>query len=661
MFWGIEGVWVFYLLALLAVVVFVHGVISHGLLWRKGRRSAQATGARHSLRRLILDGLLGRRIFKGDVAAGAMHLLILWGFLGLFLGTTLDAADHYFVSFLHGDIYLVFSTCVDLAGVMFLAGLLWALFRRYAQRVARLENRLGDLLMLLWLLAIAASGFLVEGLRLAVQSPSWRGWSFAGLATSHLWSGVSDLTIGYPAFWWCHAVLSLAFIAAIPHTKLFHLIAAPTSVFLADKPKVEASTDARAGEAYGFSARELVFLDACTRCGRCVDVCPSTGAGEPFSPRDFLLGSKSDAWRRHRPAIATPWKPKTEENDTSAGDSRQTASSWHCTTCRACLEVCPVYVATPDIVREVRRAAVERGTDVPSHLAQSLEKLFKYNNPWEASKKKRASWSKDLGVADLTKNRDKQPLCYFVGCTTAIDTRAQGLAKSFAEILGRAGVPFGTLGKKEPCCGDIARRVGEDGLFEEQMEGFQRLAERYRLDDIVTSSPHCYHTLHNEYALFPSADTADPSTPPKMRHYVEVLDELIRSRALRFGEQEELSVTYHDPCYLGRYNQMYDAPRRVLRAIPGVELTEMPRHGDASLCCGGGGGRMWQEELDADAKMSEIRIEEARSTGAQVLVTACPLCLIMLDDARKTAGLEDAIEVMDLNELVLSALEREEP
>lgn len=299
---------------------------------------------------------------------------------------------------------------------------------------------------------------------------------------------------------------------------------------------------------------------------------------------------------------------------------------------------------------------MEDGTQVPLLLSQTLEKLYKYNNPWEASKKNRAKWSQDLEISDLTKTGEEDPLCYFVGCTTALDTRAQDLARSFARILKHAGVPFGTLGKNEPCCGDIARRVGEDGLFEEQMESCLALFGRNNIRRVVTSSPHCFHTFRNEYPTFQALRPPDEKVHFDVRHYTQVIGELVSEGSIRFEKRLNIKVTYHDPCYLGRHNRVYDEPRKVIRSIPGIELVEMSHNRANSLCCGGGGGRMWQQDLDSKIKMSEIRIREAAETGAQIVITACPLCLIMLEDARKTASLEDTLRVMDLNELVVMAL-----
>ena len=304
-------------------------------------------------------------------------------------------------------------------------------------------------------------------------------------------------------------------------------------------------------------------------------------------------------------------------------------TAWYCTTCAACLEVCPVYGAAFEAVSKKRALLVEEGKEVPDLMNQTLERLFNYENPWVASKRERAAWAKGLDIPVLTKGGKEAPLCYFVGCTTSIDARAQEIAKSFTSILKQAGVPFGILAEKEPCCGDIARVVGEVGLFQEKRENCLDLFDQYGIEEVVTSSPHCFHTFLNEY----------PGRPFGVRHYPLVLRELIAEGRLRFKKTGKLTVTYHDPCYLGRHNRIFEEPREIIRSIPGTKLIEMAHHGADSLCCGGGGGRMWQgKELHGEARMSEIRIREAQATGAEVLITACPLCLIMLEDASKTLG-----------------------
>ena len=655
-YWNIQPVWLFYLLAALAIGIFIFGVITHVSVWIKGIRRQNIPFLLPNISNLFMDGLLGRRIFRGDIAAGTMHLIILWGFLGLFVGTLLISVDHWVYHFLIGSTYIWYSTFLEILGLMLMSGLVWALIRRYLQRLPRLERRFEDLTVVVLLLVVVLSGYAVEGLRLAAQRPEWARWSFAGYWVSLLWTDPEGALSTFPYVWWAHALLSLGLVAYIPFCKLFHMLAAPATIFLENQPPQAILVETRDQDDEAFSYRDMIFFDACTRCGRCVEECPSTRAGEPFAPRDFIVWSRDNLLMRHHPLRRFTWFRKWIERRHAKDQIFDTERLWYCTTCRACLEVCPVYVATPDAIRQARSKVVEEGTQVPSLLTQSLKNLYKYNNPWEATKKKRAKWGQDLEIPVLSKGEEAVGLCYFVGCTTSMDIRAQELARSFARILKHAQLPFATLGNKEPCCGDIARRAGEDGLFEKQMEDCIELFGRYGIRDVVTSSPHCFHTFCNDYPVYQSLRPPEEQLDLKVRHYTLLLRELVGTGSLTFEKPLRARVTYHDPCYLGRHNQVFDAPREIIAAIPGVELVEMAHNRANSLCCGGGGDRIWQEDLDEDIKMSEIRIREAEASRAEILVTACPLCLIMLEDARKTTGLEDTLRVMDLNELVAMAL-----
>jgi Fe-S oxidoreductase/nitrate reductase gamma subunit len=638
-YWQIENTWIFYVLAAAATGLLIVGVAAHLRVWLKSAPGSRTSLSGRALLQTLLDTFLGRTLFEGDRPAGVMHLLLFWGFIILLIGTSLLAAHEYLSSFLVGKGHLFFEVSMEIGGLLLLAGVVWALVRRYVQRVPRLERHLEDAVVPIGLLIVAVSGFLLEGTRLAAQMPPWARWSFVGFGIAGLVPEGAAVS-AYPYLWWGHALVSLGFIALIPYSKLFHLIGGPATFYLhrvAQEAEEAESSEPEEGEA--LTLEEAVFYDACMRCGRCVQACPSNGAGEPLAPRDFVQAQRLGLWQQHSPI----------------GDVRflnpdrriERLAAWYCTTCAACSEICPVYGAPFRVISKKRALLVEEGKDVPDLMNQTLERLFNYDNPWVATKRERAAWAKGLEIPVLKADGKASPLCYFVGCTTSYDARAQGIATAFTGILKKAGTRFGILGDKEPCCGDIARVAGETGLFLEKRENALELFERMGIREVVTSSPHCFHSFFHEY----------PGRPFGVRHYTQVLRELIAARRLAFKNNGTLTVTYHDPCYLGRHNRLFEEPREIIRAIPGIKLVEMPHHGPDSLCCGGGGGRMWQgTDLRGEARMSEIRMKEARDTGAEVLITACPLCLIMLEDAWKTLGLEKDLRVMDLNELVLGAL-----
>ena len=639
-YWQIGEVWVFYVLAALATGLLLIGLAAHFRVWLKSAPGSRTAFSRQALKQALLDTFLGLTVFKGDRPAGLMHLLIFWGFVILFIGTSLLAVHEYWSSFLVGKGHLLFEVSMEVGGLILLAGIIWALVRRYIQRIPRLERRLEDALVPLGLLLVVCSGFLLEGIRLAAQKPPWGYWSFVG---SWIAGFVPERAAAsaYPYLWWGHALMSLGFIALIPFTKLFHMVGGPAAFYLHRAAKESGGTASSSPEEEEtLKLEEVVFYDACMRCGRCVQACPSTGAGEPFAPREFVQATRQVLWREHSPVGDIRFL-----NPTQSLDSK---TAWYCTTCAACLEVCPIYGAPLEAVAKKRVLLVEEGKAVPDLMNQTLERLFKYENPWVASKRERAAWAKGLDIPVLTPGGKEAPLCYFVGCTTSFDARAQEIARAFTNILKRAGVPFGILAEKEPCCGDIARVVGESGLFQEKMENCLDLFDQVGLEQVVTSSPHCFHTFLNNYS----------GRPFGVRPYPLVLRELIAEGRLQLKKPAKFAVTYHDPCYLGRHHRIFEEPREIIRSIPGTKLIEMTHHGADSLCCGGGGGRMWQgQELQGEARMSEIRIREAQASGAEILITACPLCLIMLDDASKTLGLEGKLRVMDLNELVLQSLE----
>ncbi|MBF0495539.1 MAG: 4Fe-4S dicluster domain-containing protein, partial [Deltaproteobacteria bacterium] len=501
-FWNISSVWLFYVLAGLALAIFAFGVADRATVWKAGFKARRISLSAAGISRLISDGLLGVRIIKGDLTAGIIHLLIFWGFLGLFLGTVSLAVDHYLVPWLRGNIYLVFSRMMEVCGTALIAGTTAALLRRYLIRAPRLERRGEDLIIPAWLITVAVSGFLVKAARLAATQPAWgEASSSVGPALSRIFSSPLQAQDIHVYLWWGHALLSLGLIAYLPFSKLFHALAAPANIYIQAQPRQFVSAEARSTLVGEFSQDQILFSQACTRCGRCTDVCPAVMAGEPFSPRDFVAATKTYTTLKGRLINRVSFFKQRAIKRLSETSIISPGLSWYCTTCRACLEVCPMYAAPLDLVREVRIRILEDGRLAPPLVTRALENLLKYYNPWESSKKKRDKWMGDLTIPDLTKD-DRAEWCYFVGCTTSIDLRAQDMARAFSRILIHAGVSFGTLGKKETCCGDIARRLGEEGLFEALSEETLGLFQKHEITKVVTSSPHCFHTLKNEYPLF---------------------------------------------------------------------------------------------------------------------------------------------------------------
>jgi len=631
-FMNIDDKGVFYLVAILTILCIIAIVALYFYRWKRlsNKDECRIPLKSKQVIQTLVDILLGIRVFKNNIVSGLMHFLIFWGFLLLLLGTALLSIHEHIVPFIKGNFYIGFSFVLEIAGLMLLTGIIIAIFRRYVERLTRLERRPEDLVLPVWILVVVVTGFFVEAARISQTHPQWERWSFVGWMLAQTLNSEASLRL-YPYLWWAHAIMSLGLLLFIPLSKFFHIIGAPISIYLQRLPR-ETHTE----------IQDLVFMDACMRCGRCVDICPCTNAGEPYSPRDFVQALMRSQWEES-------WPHRTLKLLSDSGQKEALLRLWHCTTCGACLEVCPVYGPTFRLVLRQREQAVEEGTLVPELLAQTLERLYKYENPWMASKREKLGWMEEQHKTKLIPQGKKEfELCYFVGCTTSVDARARSIASSFTRILGLCGIDYGLLGDKEPCCGDIAKRVGEVGLFMEKMDACQEIFERYQIDKIVTSSPHCYYTFKTEYTH---------GTSFNVWHYSIFLHKLLKDKALQFKNSMNLKVTYHDPCYLGRHSRIFDEPRTLITSIPGIKFCEMPHNKEYSLCCGGGGGRMWQgNELNGTERMSEIRAKEAIGTGAEVLVTACPLCLIMMEDAIKSLGHDKKIKVMDLNELVLEAI-----
>jgi Fe-S oxidoreductase len=688
-----SAVRLFYAIGYSAIAVFGYGVY---VQIRKYRRGAAIGGAPAGFgpgllprfQSMLATVLSHRTIARRDRAAGAAHRLIFYGFTLLFLGTATITLDYdllgplFGVHFWHGDFYLWFSLVLDVAGVLLAGGLLYMMYRRGWLKPPKLDyarpdrapadpdyDRSGyrreDWAFLWTLLAIVATGYVLEALRLvwlAGRPTVWdqRWWSPAGALLAQLMraAGMSEATGGQwrRDLWWFHGMLALLFIALIPFTKVKHMFTAAGSLMFRDplaaqrlarvpaeqkQPGVQFITD--------FNWKQLLNLDACTKCGRCHEACPARAAGAPLSPRDVILSLREFANK----TLESAQLPPEAELDVHGKGPGQVAMEtlWACRTCMACVEVCPVAIEHVPIIVQLRRKLVEEGQMDPQ-LRKTLQTIHKTGNSFGESRRKRAAWTKMLPFAVNDARKEAVDVLWFVGDYASFDPRNQKVSATFATLLREAGVDFGILYEGESNAGNDVRRVGEEGLYEVLAEANIGTLASASFNTIVTTDPHSYNTIRNEYPDFGGQYA--------IQHYTTLLLKLLQQRRLPAARSLGLRVTFHDPCHLGRFNQGYEAPREILRLL-GCELVEMGRSRANSFCCGAGGGRIWIPDPVGQDKPAHNRMREAAAiAGLQVYVVSCPKDLTMFEDALKSTGNEGKFVVKELIELVREALTQPE-
>ena len=691
LFWEITslGHTLFFVVAGAAMAVAAAGVGWHVWRYARARRSPVPVHPWRGFWRMIFDVGSQRTVHRRDRAAGHAHTPIMYGFLLLLAATSIitveyDISEPFFgFTFWHGTFYLVFSLIADLAGLGLIAGCVYMMWRRWKVRPAKLAYRrdyrgeteerprarawLRDDALFLWaLLLIALTGFLQEGVRLAMDQPAWGAWSPVGWVLAEIFLGLGMDEAAAAAVrranWWIHGIAALAFIAAIPWTKAKHLIAVLGSLSTRDadalrrlpmpRPEVagagaamdgdDAEPEVGFGSIAQFSWKDLLNLDACTKCGRCHEACPATASGAPLSPRDLILDLRTHAAR-------SAFRPGEDAGLALIGDVIEAETLWSCRSCGACMEICPVGIEHPPMIVQMRRRLVEDGT-MEQQLRDTLDMIANRGNSFGESPRTRAGWTAALEFPVKDIREEPADHLWFVGDYASYDPRNQEVSRTVARLFRVAGLDFGLLNEAERTAGNDVRRVGEEGLFESLAEhNLGAMAEAQRFDAIVTTDPHSYNTIRNEYPDF--GDVAP------IRHYTSVLAELLESGRLTVTRPLGRRVTLHDPCHLGRLNGHYDEPRRVLELI-GCELVDMPRCRDNSFCCGAGGGRIWMPDPVGKEKPAENRMHEAASLGnLDAFVVCCPKDMTMFEDARKTSGHESDFVVQDLAELVAEAID----
>lgn len=653
------------LLALMAIGVglFLRDAGRLFRLMRVGRPASRLDQPLERTRGWIVN-VLGQARLLTRPYPGVMHALIFWGFVVI----TLSSIDH-FGRGLWADFRLLFLSdsppfllLVDAFQLFVLLGIGMAFYRRIAVKPWYL-NLTGDAILILSLIAtLMVSAFLAEGSLAAADPKANAPWAFGGWALAGLLAPLgNDINMAlHRTAWWVHVSTILGFLAYLPHSKHMHIVTAPFNVWLRNiAPKgqlpyinveeaIEQEKPLGASELTHLTWKDLLDTYTCTECGRCTSQCPASISEKPLSPKDLILDL------RHHLLEGAPRLTAHDAN--GKGDERRMVGDvitddvlWDCTTCRACVDACPVFIDHVTKIVEMRRHLVMEESRFGKDLQGLFENLEATGNPWRFPRERRAEWAADVGVPTLEDAPDAEVL-YWVGCFGSYDQRAQKVARAFSRLMQRAGVKFAILGKAETCSGDPARRAGNEYLYQVfAQENVQSLnaAQEAGIKTIVTACPHCYNTISDEYSQFGGRY--------QVMHHTQLLARLVEEGRLKPEHAREEAIAYHDPCYLGRYHDTYDEPRAVLTSIPGVELREIHPCRKNSMCCGAGGAHAFMEEKRG-RRINHIRLEQAMAVNPERIATACPYCLMMFEDATGAKGVSDTLPVQDVAELVEASL-----
>jgi Fe-S oxidoreductase len=686
-----SGLWVVNTVLTLAILVVGLAFFARTMLgrWRAMRSMTggfqlDRIGERIAL--LLKVGVgQGRFMQRWEIGAGLMHALIFWGFLAVSLRTIM-AFGHGLAGMPHPEWHLPFfgpdqfigsfyKAFYSLAEVWVLAAVLYAFYRRLIVRPKRVHLT-GEALVILGLIGgLMVTDFLFDATAIA-RHPNdvWQAkYAFVGHLLSPLFGRESALTAGvhYLAFY-SHISMIVIFLNLLPLSKHFHVITALPNVFFASlKPRGELPRmDLENAESFGvnkieeFTWKDGLDMFSCTECGRCTANCPANITGKPLDPSKLVYHLR-DVMYAEQPRLIKLARAKASGNgqkDSAAPADAQEARPciddvitheflWSCTTCNACVEICPVTIDQMGKIMQMRRymALMESDTTLTPEMVRALKGMENNSNPWGIGAHTRGDWAKGLDIPKMSESPGEIDYLFFVGCAGSFDDHGKKVSVALTKILKAAGIKFAILGEEELCTGDSARRMGNEYLFDTMAQANVEMLNNYQVKRIITACPHCYNTLKNEYPAY--------GGHYEVVHHTVLIDQLIRQGRIRPAKplsNGDRRIVYHDSCYLGRYNQIYDAPRNIIESVPGSSRVEMSRSRHRSFCCGAGGGRMWMEEV-IGKRVSVERIEECIGTGAGTVAVACPFCNIMINDGLKEIPNAPATKIKDIAELVVES------
>lgn len=661
---GISGYVIFWVLFALAVGLLLRRLYQ---LWRYMSLGQTVGGFGHLVKRVLstIVSVLGQwcqlKNLTAKNRASLGHVFMAWGFFiyipfylifiiiggGFGLSETLE----------HTSFFFYYAWVMDIAAPFIMLGALWAIIRRYVIRPPRLkgEQTFEALVILVTVFIHPLTHLFKEATGIALgYAPVGLGANLPPIseALSNIFAGASPASIqaANTAFFWAHWGFVLFVLVFIAYSRYLHMIASMFNVLLQSPPPKGAlrPIDLEKAEIFGaskvtdFSWKQLLDLYSCVIYGQCQEVCPATASGKALNPKNLI-----DDLKIHLLAEGPGLVKGGTPTKAMIGEVITEDVIWACTTCRACQEACPVAVEHVEKIIDMRRNLVMEQASIPETAEGALRSIEDRGHPWRGTTLSRTDWAEGLDIKTLAEDGDIDIL-FWVGCTGALEERSTKISQATAKLLKIAGVNFGILGAEESCCGEPARRLGNEYLFQMQAEKNIELLKNYGVKRIVTACPHGYHTLKNEYPQFGGNF--------EVIHHTQLIAQLLKEGKLKIAKGRGELVTYHDACYLGRYNDIYQPPRRIVKAIPDIKMVEMERNKDNSFCCGGGGGHMWLEEHEG-RRINELRTEQAIETGAQKVVTACPFCLQMFDDGIKTKEAEEKLKAIDIAELLAAQIE----